>query len=51
MRNQLAAIMLASGLAAPAFGIASDLLTRAQQTFEPIPSSASGVSDNALRKR
>ena len=48
MRNQLAAIVLASGLATPAFGLASDLLTRAQQTFEPIPSRASGVSDNSL---
>jgi cytochrome c peroxidase len=48
MRNQLAAIVLASGLATPTFGLASDLLTRAQQTFEPIPSRASGVSDNSL---
>jgi cytochrome c peroxidase len=48
MRNQLAAIVLASGLATPAFGLASDLLTRAQQTFEPIPSRAPGVSDNSL---
>jgi len=48
MRSRLAAVVLASGLATPQFGLASDLLTRAQETFEPLPSTAPGVSDNTL---
>jgi len=48
MRNRFADLVLVSALAAPASGFAGDLLNRAQQTFEPIPSSPEVGSESAL---
>jgi len=48
MRSRFAALVLVSALAAPASGFAGDLLNRAQQRFEPIPSSPAVGSESAL---